>query len=280
MLSTDLHIGTDPEKVVVSAHTVRLRTGRARNRRTGSIVEAVPRPPSGRSREVRLASASRLALGLLFASAILAASGLTWWFPITVSAGLLAWTWRRQARAAQPGMLATPRDAESRVLWTEPERDAFARAVAASHRVRRTWPALGGMIDPEHADHQLTRALDELATLLERRQELRRVRAGLESTHDADIPADSPARLAADTQWERADELWRETGAAANRILRAIDAAARAGESLIREQQVAATARHAERALARVGGVEAGESGPELADRTHAVINAYRELGI
>ncbi|MFI1988254.1 hypothetical protein [Actinoplanes sp. NPDC020271] len=279
-MSTDLYIGVDAEKVVVADRPVRTRTGRARHRRTGSMIEAVPRPPSGRGREVRVASVSRLALGLLLASAFLAATGLTWWFPAAVSAGLLAWTWRRQARAAQPAVLAVPRDAESRVLWTEPERDAFARALADSHRVRRTWPALGGMVDPLLADRSLTRSLDELATLLARRQELRRVRAGLESTHDADIPADSPARLAADTQWDRADELWRETGAAANRILRAIDTAARAGEGFIREQQVAATARHAERALARVGGAPIADSGPELADRTQAVITAYRELGL
>lgn len=279
-MHTDLYIGADEEKVVVSAQPVRTRTGRARNRRTGSMIEAVPRPESGRGREVRTAFAGRLALGLLLASAIVAATGLTWWFPAAVSAGALAWTWRRQARAAQPAAFAVPRDDESRVLWTEPERAAFARALASSHRVRKTWPALGGMVDQRLADHSLTRALDDLATLLARRQELRRVRAGLESTHDADIPADSPARLAADTQWERADELWRESGAAANRILRAIDAAARAGESFIREQQVAATARHAERALARVGGAPAADSGPELADRTRAVIDAYRELNL
>ncbi len=279
-MSTDLYIGADEEKVVVSVRPVRARTGRVRHRRTGSMIEAVLRPPSGRGRDVRLASVSRLALGLLLASAILAATGLTWWLPGAVSAATLVWTWRRQARAAQLAVLAVPRDEESRVLWTEPERDAFARALAASHRVRRTWPALGDMVDPRLADHSLTRSLDELATLLARRQELRRVRAGLESTHDADIPADSPARLAADLQWERADELWRESGAAANRILRAIDAAARAGESFIREQQVAATARHAERALARVGGVPIADSGPELADRTRAVITAYRELGL
>ncbi|BCY06386.1 hypothetical protein [Actinoplanes sp. L3-i22] len=278
-MTTDLYIGADAEKVVVSAHRVRTRTGRARYRRTGAMIEAVTEPPSGRTREVRLAYAGRLALPLLLASAILAATGLTWWFPAAVSAGLITWTWRRQARAAQPAVFATPRDDEARVLWTEPERAALTRAVAVSYRVRRTWPALGGMVDPSLADHSLTRALDELATLLARRQELRRVRAGLESTRDADIPADSPARIAADLQRERADELWAETGAAANRIVRAIDAAARTGESFIREQQVAATARHAERSLARVGGAPAAESGPELADRTEAVITAYRELG-
>ncbi|GAA2690034.1 hypothetical protein [Actinoplanes palleronii] len=277
-MSVDLHIGADSEKVVISATRVRTRAGRARSRRTGSMVEAVPRPPAVRTREVRIVRTARLALPLLFASALLSATGLTWWLPATVSAALVVWFWRWQARAAQIAAFAAPRDPESRVLWTEPERAAFERAVTVSHRVRRTWPALGDMIDPGLADHTLTRALDELAGLLAQRQELRRVRAGLDATRDADIPADSPARFAADAQWERADELWRETGAAANRILRAIDSAARAGESFIREQQVAATARHAERALARVSGVPAAASGPELADRTDAVIAAYREL--
>ncbi|GIF04429.1 hypothetical protein [Actinoplanes siamensis] len=277
-MSTDLHIGTDAEKVVVSARPVRVRTGRARRRRTGSIVEARPRTPSGRTREARAANAGRLALCLLLVSAVLWATGLAWWLPAAVSAGLVVQFWRAQARAARTAVFAVPRDPQARVLWTEPERDAFARALAVSHRVRRTWPALAGMVDPVLADHSLTGALDELAGLLARRQELRRVRAGLHATRDADIPADSPARIAADVQGRRADELWRETGAAANRILRAIDAAARAGESFISEQRVAATARHAERALARVGGAPAAESGPELADRTAAVIAAYRDL--
>jgi hypothetical protein len=277
-MRTDLHLGADDEKVVVSARPVRVQTGRARSRRTGTLVESLPRPPAVRTREVRLTNTARLALPLLFVSALIAATGFTWWLPAAGSAALVVWFWRWQARAAQPASFATPRDPESRVLWTEPERTAFAQALAVSHRVRRTWPALAGMVDPVLADHSLTRSLDELATVLARRQELRRVRAGLDATRDADIPADSPARIAADMQGERADELWRESGAAANRILRAVDAAARAGESFIREQQVAATARHAERALARVGGAPIAESGPELADRTEAVIAAYRDL--
>ncbi|AEV82436.1 hypothetical protein ACWT_1418 [Actinoplanes sp. SE50] len=279
-MNTELYIGADAEKVVVAGRPVRTRTGRARSRRTGSMVEAVPCPPSGRSREVRVTNTARLALPLLFVAAVLAAAGLTWWLPAAGGTALVVWLWRRQARAAQPVAFRRPGEGEGRVLWTEPERAAFTRAVAVAHRVRRTWPALGAMIDTRLADRSLTRALDELATLLARRQELRRVRAGLAATEDADIPADSPARIAADLQRERADELWRETGAAANRIIRAIDAAARTGESFIREQQVAATARHAERTLARVGGVPVAESGPELADRTAAVITAYRELGV
>jgi hypothetical protein len=275
----EMHAGIDAEKVVVSPYPIKARSGVAKRERAGSLIEFVPRAPSGRGREERVTFAARVALPLLFVSAVLAAFGFNWWLAAGGSAALVALVWRRQARAAQQVAFAVPRDSESRVLWSAPERAAFAGALDASRRVRRTWPALDGMIDPVLADRSLTRALGELADVLGRRQELRRLRSDLAGVRDADIPADSPARLAADAARERADEAWREAGDTANRILGSIDAAARAGESFIRERQVAATARHAERTLARVAGVPAiAESGPDLAGRTEAVIAAYRDL--
>jgi hypothetical protein len=278
-VGTELHAGIDAEKVVVSPYPLKARSGNTRRERTGSLITFVPRPPSGRSREQRLTFAFRLALPLLLTAAVLSAAGLSWWLTVGAGAALVAAVWRRQARAAQPAVFAVPRDAESRVLWSAPEQAAFRGALDASRRVRKTWPALGDMIDPVLADRSLTRALGELTEVLARRQELRRLRADLAGVRDADIPADSPARIAADRQRELADVAWREAGDAANGILRSIDTAARAGESFIRERQVAATARHAERTLARVAGVPAAaESGPDLAGRTEAVIAAYRDL--
>lgn len=278
-MGTELHIGLDHEKTVVSAYPLKARSGRLRRTRTGTLIEAVPRPPSGRSREERVTSAARLALPLVLISAVLSVFGMSWWLAAAGSVALVALFWRGQARAAQPAALAVPRDSHSRVLWTAPERAAFEGALVASRRVRRTWPALAGMIDPQAADWSLTEALDELAEVLGRRQELRRLRRELTAVRDADIPADSPARSAVEAQSERAEELGREADAAVDRILRSIDAAARAGESFIRERQVAATARYAERTLARVTGAPTvTDSGPELADRTEAVIAAYRDL--
>ncbi|MEU4560819.1 hypothetical protein AB0F72_20775 [Actinoplanes sp. NPDC023936] len=274
----DLHVGSDVEKTVVSPYPIKCRSGRARRTRTGSLVESVPCAPSGRTLEQRVVVTARVALPLLFVSAVLSAFGFSWWLGAAGSVALVAWLWRRLARGAQPGAFAVPRDPASRVLWTAAERTAFDGALAASHRVRGTWPALAGMVDPVLADRSLTRALDELATVLTRRQELRRLRADLRGVRLADIPADSPARAAVAEQSERAEELWRETGAAADRIVRSIDTAALAGETFLRERQVAATARYAERTLARVTGAPAAESGPELADRTEAVIAAYRDL--
>jgi hypothetical protein len=137
------------------------------------------------------------------------------------------------------------------------------------------------MIDPDLADHSLTRALDELGGLLVRRQELRRLRAEIAGVRRQDVPADSPAVQALAAQRDRADHLWRETGVRTNRILRSLDRAALAGEAFIRERQIGETARQAEFVLAGLADQHAAtvaEAGPELADRTAAVITAYREL--
>jgi hypothetical protein len=113
-----------------------------------------------------------------------------------------------------------------------------------------------------------------------RRQQVRRLRTELTDAARHDLPADSPAVQALAEQRLRAEALWRSTAAAANRILAGINAAALAGENLIREQRVGDTAREAELAISRltVGGPPQTDAGPELAERTAAVIAAYREL--
>jgi hypothetical protein len=277
----ELHIGADTEKIVVSPYPLKMRAGRATRRRTGSVTEVLPVVPSGRSRQARVAIACRVALPLMVGTAFLYALGLPWWLPAFASATGLTVLWRRMARASRPSRLAVPADQESRVLWSEPERVAFERAVAVSRRIRRTWPALPDMIDPVVADRSLTRALGDLAAQMARRQEIRRLRAELQDVRGRGVPKDSPAVLALGTQRERVEKLWLETAESANRVLRSLDAAARAGETFVREQRISETARAAEHALAALmpdaGPVEAG---PELAARTEAVISAYRELEV
>ena len=278
-MAADLHIGIDADKAVVSAHGIRTRTGRARRRRTGTVIESVPVPPSGRSRDMRVTFLARLGLPLIFLSAVLYAAGVPWWLLAAGTATTLGLVWRRDLRAAQPASFALPRDPDARVLRTAEERAAYARAVAVAGRVRRTWPRLAGMIDPVTADRSLTRALDDLATLLVRRQEIRRLRTGLDGYRPPNIPADSPAVAALDAQRERAEELWLDTAEQANRILRSIDAAAVAGETFLHERQMGETAQRAERVLARLtAGAPPADTAPELADRTAAVLDAYREL--
>jgi hypothetical protein len=275
----ELHVGTDAGKTVVSAYPLRTRTGRARRRRTGSVTEFLPVAPSGRVREVRVAFLARLSLPVLFAAAVLFAVGVpTWLLGIGVVAAL-ALVGRRDHRASRRATFEAPRDPDARVLRTPEERAAYARAVSVSRRVRATWPALAGMIDPVDADRALTDALDGLATLLVRRQEIRRLRAGLDDVRPAGLPADSPAVLALAAQRERTEELWLATADQANRILRAIDAAAVAGETFVHEQRIGTTARRTEAVLARLtAGAPPTAEAPELAERTDTVLAAYRDL--
>ncbi|MFI5896421.1 hypothetical protein ACIA5D_40610 [Actinoplanes sp. NPDC051513] len=276
-MGTELHVGADAEKTVVSAYALRTRTGRARRLRTGSLIESQPVLPSGRGREIRVTFLARVSLPLLFAGALLFVSGVPAWLLASVvlgTVGALGWLDRRRSQQA---VFALP--GEARVLRTREERAAFHRAVAAARRVRHTWPGLPGMIDPVSADRSLTQALDDLATVLVRRQEIRRLRAGLDGVRRQDVPDASRAVLALAEQRDRAERLWLETGEQANRILRAIDEAALAGESFLQEQRIGATARQAELALARLGaGAPPADAAPELADRTAAVVSAYREL--
>lgn len=277
----DLHIGVDPEKIVVSPYPIRMRSGRAKRARSGSVTEVVPAPPSGRTREDRTRFAAQLGLALLVLSAVLSALGIAWWAAAAGSATLVGFVVWEQARAARAGVLALPRGEGSHVLWAREERLAYERAVAVSRRIRHTWPGLRDMIDPADADHTLTRALDQLAAVLARRQQIRRLRDELAEAGRADLPADSPARYALAVQRERVEALWRATGQAANRTLTSINAAALAGESVLREQRIGRAARAAELTisqLAATGTAPAAEAGPQLAERTAAVVAAYREL--
>jgi hypothetical protein len=277
----ELHIGIDAEKVVVAPVPLRMRTGRARRVRLGTVTEVVPVPPSGRTREDRVRFASQLSLVLIMFAAVLAGVGIPWWVPAAGSVALVAYVADQQRRAARAGYLAIPVDPDCHILYAREERVAYQRAVAVARRVRRTWPALEHMIDPDDADRSLARALDDLAAVMSRRQQIRRLRAELAGIDDQNLPVDSPAVLALAAQRDRVDALWRETAASANRIIAAITAAALTGENLIRERHIGQTARDAELAISRLTAADLArsvEAGPELAERTAAVVAAYREL--
>jgi hypothetical protein len=264
----------------VSSSALKMRTGRARRVRWGSVTEVVPVAPSGRSRQDRVRFASQLTLVLVMLSAVLSALGITWWSAAGGSVALVAFVAVEQARAARTAIIALPKGDSAHVLVAPEERAAFERAFVVAKRVRRTWPALRHMIDSDDADRSLSAALEELAAIMARRQQIRCLREELARATRHDLPADSPAVQALAEQRLRVEALWRSTAGAANRILASINAAALAGENLIREQRIGDTAREAELAISRLtaAGPPRTEAGPELAERTAAVIAAYREL--
>lgn len=294
-LTHRLYVGVDAEKVIVGRDPLRMRTGRARGHRWGSLVEVVPVRPNGRTRDDRIRSASRLALALVVVSAVSSAAGIAWWLAACVALGVLVASAHAQARAAEVAVLALPRRRvgdpatdrlatdrhPAQVLYAREERHAFVATMTAAKRLQRTWPPLQHLIDVDDAERMLNRALADLAEVLGRRQQLRRLRAELSTADDSSLPPGSQAVAALHVQRARIEQVWRETGQEANRHIRGIEAAAAAGENLIREQQIGLAARDAERALAHLtaSAVPAGAStAPELADRTAAVIEAYREL--
>ena len=218
---------------------------------------------------------------LLFLSGILNAAGLAWWLVLAGSALTLAAVVAGQTRAARTGLIVVPSGDGHHVLSTPEERTAYGKALAVAQRIRAAAPALADMIDPADADRALTRALDDLAAVLSRRQELRRLRTELTGVDHRDLPAGSPAVRALTEQRSRVNVLFTEAGVTAGRLLHSIGTAAVAGENLIREQRIGATAERAEQALAQLTASGSGrslEAGPELAERTAAVIAAYREL--
>jgi hypothetical protein len=276
-----LHIGIDGEKVVVAPSPLKMRTGRARRRRTGSVTEVVPVPPSGRSRPDQIRFVTQLGLVLLLLCGVLNAAGLAGWVLAASSVAMLGFVGWAQASAARTGLIAVPAGDDCHVLDSAEERSAYEKALVVARRIRQTWPALARMVDPAEADRSMTRALDDLAAIMSRRQQIRRLRAELDEVNHFDLPADSSAVQSLLAQRIRVDALWRETGASANRILASINAAALAGDNLVREQRIAAVADRADATIAQLtaaGQARSVEAGPELAERTAAVVAAYREL--
>ncbi|HET9516997.1 MAG TPA: hypothetical protein VFO77_04655, partial [Actinoplanes sp.] len=246
---TRLHIGVDAEKVVVSRYRLRMRTGRGTRTRRGSMVELVPAPASGRSRDARIGHLFLLALALVLLCGVLGGAGLPWWAGPSVGVLVLGVVAREQARAAAVGTIALPRvpadDPAVQVLTAPDERLAFERSFAVAKRIQRSWPALRHLIDPAEAEPMLRLALGDLAAVLLRRQQMRTLRRDLAQVHHDGLPADSPAVQSLLAQRHRLEVLWRESGEEANRHILSIHAAAKAGEDLIREQRIGATARQA-----------------------------------
>jgi len=130
----------------------------------------------------------------------------------------------------------------------------------------------GELVDVPIAERQLAQALFDLAGALERRQELRELHAEL-SRHDGAAELAPRVAKAASVLAELDDEVTRR--------LAALNAVAMAGEELIRDQEIGALASEADAALDRLtsaGPAIGADAGSELAERTEAVLRAYREL--
>jgi hypothetical protein len=165
------------------------------------------------------------------------------------------------------------------VLHSERARSAFDHALAQADRVSETWPELGALVDTDDAAVMLAEALWQIAAVLSRRDELDAVlepvgfdpsTASVETR--SQLSAARAARARVDAEFQR-----REAG---------LRRAEEAGRDFIREQQMRAAVQAADQTLRSmpptvlVGPGSSLEPASDLAEHTHSVLAAYRELTV
>jgi hypothetical protein len=197
--------------------------------------------------------------------------GVAFAIAVLVGLGVVLFGWQRE-----PGVIVAPQLTSDReqhhVLVEDQDRKAFSDAIDLCQRTAETWPALEGLIDVPLAERQLAQALFDIAGVLERRQVVRDLQ--VELAEHADASELAPRRAKAATALAALDnELTRR--------LATLNAVAVAGEDLIRDERIGALGREADEVLARLsdaGAPALSDAGSELAERTEAVLQAYREL--
>ncbi|GIM89565.1 hypothetical protein [Paractinoplanes toevensis] len=270
-----LYVAHDDRLVIASRLPLGVVGGRGLSFRWGSVVEITPADRPGDPGPL---TGVLYGLGFILGLAgVLLVVGGALGGGLLVLAGMATGGGPALHRYRQrPGVISAPRLSGDReqhhVLIDERDRKVFSDAIDVCQRASETWPALGALIDVPIAERQLAHALFDLAGALERRQELRELHAEL-TEHDGAF------ELAARTI--RATAALAELDDEVSRRLATLDTVAVAGEELIRDQEIAALAREADETLARLtstGPANETDAGSELAERTEAVLRAYREL--
>ncbi|MFD0585084.1 hypothetical protein [Dactylosporangium darangshiense] len=156
---------------------------------------------------------------------------------------------------------------------------AWREAEQADRRIRAAWPALGAMAEPADIGPALDRARYRLAVLLYRRAELDRSLHELRAAIDG-LAADAPLRAEVH---ERGAEFATRRAELSERIAERIGALRRLAELSGEHAHAAERAERARGALRRAQRAAAGpepdaDAVGELAERTTAVLGAYREL--
>ncbi|MEH0819856.1 MULTISPECIES: hypothetical protein [unclassified Micromonospora] len=161
----------------------------------------------------------------------------------------------------------------------------FLGALDTMMRIRATLPLLDSMVDPQYGDLMLARALWQLAELLDRRQEIRRVRDRLIQMDYSDLPADSLAVFRILAQIDQVRDLWSDNNGRIEKVLADLRATLESSSRFIRERRaessVNQTLQEIETTLLNLA-ITAPPHHPDasenLSETTIAVLNAYKEL--
>ncbi len=298
-----VYVSSDDAKTVV-ARRAPMVAGPAEHSRIGPIISVDPqlvrRPeyPGGQLQTLpaqvltgtpRSGAAAIAAAGVVggMVAAVALAIATTLWLgvPVGVVAALVGgWVaWRRQLQVEHAW-------ADHRVLTRHEDRQAFRAAVSAARYTLRAWPELQTAVALDDPGPTLAGTLWELAGALAERARVRDAVLKLEQaarsmTIDGGAPADARVHADVTARLDRAREVQQRLDREAVRRLDALTALAAEADRFIGQRRAAAAARavvrDTDQVLGALGGAEQeplDDPGTELAERTAAVLAAYREL--
>ncbi|GAA1618471.1 hypothetical protein [Actinoplanes couchii] len=270
-----LYVAHDDRMVIVSRLPLKIAGGSGYSYSWGDVLELTPADQGVRRGPwVGFLYILRAVIGIFIASNLIGLVSSNDVLPaLAVAAGvtLAVLGWRRKPGVIEAPHLGTDR-AEHHVLVEDQDRMVFSDAIDLCRRTSETWPALGDLIDVPTAKRQLAQALFDIAGVLERRQELRELHDEL--AEHAGAPELAP-RLA------KATEALVDVDDELTRRLATLNAVAVTGEQLIHDERIGALAREADEVLTRLASpppAAVPDAASELAERTEAVLRAYREL--
>jgi hypothetical protein len=188
---------------------------------------------------------------------------------------LTPWLARLRPAAKRDGQQG---DQPFRTLFDRPEQQLFEQTLDVARRITETWPELSGLVDHRDAVWALNQALWDMADLLSAHQEVRRIAEALEAQGTGDTPiADAVSHNLAGQLTTARERLRRIDDEMTSRMT-ALEAAESAGRRFVREIRLIQTLRETAQSLSTEPAEPMTDTGAELAERTTAVIDAYREL--
>ncbi len=184
-----------------------------------------------------------------------------------------------KAKTVKPSLQSLP--SGTRVLTRFDERRVFDDLQTLADRIDKTLPALAGLVDSRDAASLVAQSLWQGAGILARKQEIRGVREDLAKHGHPGSPMTSRARLELQSQQARAGALWREVNEDLATLVSQLTVTAEAGEAFVRDKEIDDTLQRTADAINKlsldISPIEAN-AGEQLADKTTAVLTAYREL--
>ncbi|GIJ43172.1 hypothetical protein Val02_00580 [Virgisporangium aliadipatigenens] len=211
----------------------------------------------------------------------------TTWF-IGMALGVLALVAITHLRDRIPRRSEPPQEDPRRItLFRQQDREAYDEALESARRFSAGWPSLAQLIDPDEARDTLARTLWDVAEVLAHRQAVHSFVAELLAYDVTGLPPESPVHA----RIREEEKVARDSLPAIEEELRAhlsnLRTMADSAEEFAREMEL----RERERAIGEAidsarrkldttaaGRVAPATASRELADRTAAVLAAYRDL--